>query len=94
MNKRKLTLSVRKDLLDEVKRLTALEGRSVSSIVEEYFEYIVFDRWIEALAEELELDDLEPTSEYEVVENRPKGLEAARIVRELREGRVRRIHHE
>jgi hypothetical protein len=82
--KRKLTLSVGEDLLDEVKRIAAIEGRSLSSIVEEYFEYVVFSRWAEALCGELGLGGLEPTTESEVPRGRPRGLDAARIVRELR----------
>jgi hypothetical protein len=42
--KKKLTLSVREDLIDEVKKLIAIDGRSLSGIVEEYFESIVFER--------------------------------------------------
>ena len=61
--KKKLTLSVAEDLLDEVKKLAAIEGRSLSSIVEEYFEYVVFRRWAETLGEELSLRDLGPTTE-------------------------------
>ena len=87
MAKKKLTLSVGKDLLDEVKRLAAIEGRSLSSIVEEYFEYVVFRRWAEALSGELGLGGLEPTNESEVPKGRPRGLDAARIIRELREKR-------
>jgi hypothetical protein len=37
MAKKKLTLSVDEDLLSEAKKLSALEGKSLSGIVEEYF---------------------------------------------------------
>jgi len=89
MAKRKLTLSVEGDLLDEVKGIVAVRGRSLSSIVEEYLEYLVFERWAEALAEELGLGGLEPTTESEVSGSMPRGLDAAAVVRELREGRVK-----
>jgi len=82
--KKKLTLSVGEDLLDEVKRIATMEGRSLSSIVEEYFEYVVFRRWAEALGGELGLGGLEPTAESDVPRGRPRGLDAARMVRELR----------
>ena len=91
VTKRKLTLSVDKDLLAEVKELAVSEGRSLSSIVEEYFEYIVFERWVEGLSGELGLGNLEPTAESEIPRSRPRGLDAAKAVRELREGRVRNI---
>ncbi len=66
MAKKKLTLSVGEDLLDEVKRIAAIEGRSLSNIIEEYFEYVVFRRWAEALGGKLGLGRLEPTTESEV----------------------------
>jgi len=85
VGKRKLTLSVREDLVDEVKRLAAVDGESLSNIVEEYFESLVFERWAELLGEEMDLEGLEPTTESEIPMSRPKGLDAAKIVRELRE---------
>ena len=87
MGKRKLTLSVREDLVNEVKRLAAVDGKSLSNIVEEYFESLVFERWAELLGEEMDLEGLEPTTESEIPMSRPKGLDAAKIVRELREER-------
>jgi len=91
MEGRKLTLSVRKDLLDEVKRIAVVRGKSLSSIVEEYFEYLVSKEWVHALANELGLGPLEPTSELEIIESRPRGFDAYRIVKEAREERARRI---
>jgi len=91
MGKKKLTLSVSEDLLREVKLLASGEGRSLSSIVEEYFEYLVSSRWIDVLAEELGLGKLEPTAESEIPRQRPSGLDAAKIVRELRASRGERI---
>ncbi len=74
--------------MDEVKMFAAIEGRSLSDIVEEYFEYLVFSRWAESLGEELGLSgDLEPITEQEIPKIRLRGLDAARIVRELREER-------
>jgi hypothetical protein len=91
MVKKKLTLSLEGDLLDEVKGIAAIRGRSLSGIVEEYLEYLVFERWAEALGKELDLGDLEPTTESEISGSRPKGLDAAAAVRELRERRVKNI---
>jgi hypothetical protein len=38
MAKKKVTLSIDEDLLSEVKKLVALEGSTLSGIVEEYLE--------------------------------------------------------
>jgi hypothetical protein len=91
MGKRKLTLSVSRDLLEEAKLYAREVGRSLSDIVEEYFEYLASSRWVDALAEELELGELEPAMESEIPASRPTGLDAARVVRELRKGRVEAI---
>ena len=91
MAKKKLTLSLEGDLLDEVKGIAAIRGKSLSGIVEEYLEYLVFERWAEVLGKELDLGDLEPTTESEISGSRPKGLDAAAVVRELRERRVKDI---
>ncbi len=89
--KRKLTLSISSDLLEEVRKAAAGEGRSISGIVEEYFQYIASTSWIESLTDELGIAILEPTSEREIPESRPKGLDAVEMVREIRRGRVERI---
>jgi len=91
--KKKLTLSVSEDLLREVKLIARQEGRSLSSIVEEYFEDLIAPKWVEELAKDLGLGALEPTSELEIPRQRPNGLDAAKIVRELRKGREERILH-
>ncbi len=93
-SKKKLTLSVNKDLLEEVKLLAYREGRSVSSIVEEYFEYLVLTKWIDALADELGLGVLEPSTGDEIPKSRPSGIDAAKIVRELRDTRLRGLGYE
>jgi metal-responsive CopG/Arc/MetJ family transcriptional regulator len=89
MAKKKLTLSIEGDLLDEVKGIAAIRGKSLSDIVEEYLEYLVFERWAETLGKELDLGDLEPTTESEVSGSRPKGLDAAAALSELRSSNVR-----
>ncbi|MET1160547.1 MAG: DUF6364 family protein [Thermoprotei archaeon] len=88
MGKRKLTLSISEDLLNEVKKILAIEGRSLSSVVEEYLEYLVFEKWIEELSRELGLDILEPTTENEIPSRRPRGYDSAKIVKELRNKRL------
>ena len=88
MPKVKLTLSVDRDLLEEARLAAVRDGRALSEIVEEYLEYLAADAWLEGLADELGLGPLEPTSEGEVPASRPRGLDAARAVRELRDGRA------
>lgn len=78
-------------MIDEVRRVVAERGESISSVVERYFEYLVPTRWVDALAEELGLGVLKPTTSSEIPSRRPKGLDAARIVRELRESRGGRV---
>ncbi|MBC7091396.1 MAG: hypothetical protein H5T50_05740 [Nitrososphaeria archaeon] len=58
------------------------------------FEYMVFDKWVKALSEELGFKSLEPTAEYEIPRDRPQGLDATKFVRRLREKRVSSIYHE
>jgi hypothetical protein len=91
MVKRKLTLSIDGELLSEVKKLSTLEGISLSEIVEEYFEGLVFEKWVQSLCDDLDLGELEPTTKLEITRNKPKGLDAAKVMRELREGRVNGI---
>lgn len=93
-NKKKLTLSIRRDLVDEAKKVAVESGESLSSIVERCFEYLIYIRWINALAEDLGLGTLEPTASSEIPSNRPKCLNAAKVLRELREGRSERIIHD
>lgn len=88
MSKVKLTLSVDRDLLKEARLAAVREGRTLSELVEEYLEYLAADAWLERLAGELGLGPLEPTSEGEVPASRPRGLNAAEVVRELRGGRA------
>jgi len=89
--KKKLTLSLNSDLIEEAKLYAREMNRSLSDIVEEYFEYLASIRWIDTLAKELGLEALEPTSEREIPKSRPKGLDAVKIVRELRKGRVEAV---
>ncbi|MGB9729603.1 MAG: DUF6364 family protein [Thermoprotei archaeon] len=88
MSKRKLTLSVRRDLLDEVKRGALSEGKTLSGLVEEYLEFLALESWITRLAGDLELGELEPVFHQEIISTRPQGLDAASAVRELRDERA------
>jgi hypothetical protein len=88
MPKKKLTLSVRRDLLEEAKRIALSEGKTLSSLVEEYLEFLALESWITKLSEDLGLGELEPVLYQEVVSARPRGLDAASIVGKLRDERA------
>lgn len=89
MGKGKLTLSVEKALVEEAKIYAREAGKSLSEIVEEYLEFLVFTNWCDSIARELGLDKLEPPQDpFEIPRSRPKGLDAAEIVRELRKRRT------
>ncbi|MGC8983377.1 MAG: DUF6364 family protein [Desulfurococcaceae archaeon] len=88
MPKKKLTLSVRRDLLEEAKRIALSEGKTLSSLVEEYLEFLALESWITKLSGDLGLGELEPVLYQEVVSARPRGLDAASIVRKLRDERA------
>ncbi len=91
MPKKKLTLSIRDDLIREVKKIALEKGVSLSNIVEEYFESLVSSNWIDKLAEELGISELEPTTEDEIPAGRPKGVDSTRVIRDLRGDRWRKI---
>jgi hypothetical protein len=94
LSKRKLTLSVEGYLIEEAKLYAQEFGRSLSELVEEYLEYLALDRWVEALANELGLGELKPTSEDEILKLRPKGWDAAKVLREIRNGRLKAMLHD
>jgi len=93
LTKRKLTLSISKELIEEAKTYAREAGRSLSDIVEEHLECLAYTRWVDILAEELGVGSLEPSSENEIPMSRPRGLNAAEVVRELRRGRAKAISH-
>jgi len=62
-------------------------------LLKSIFRYLIAVKWIDSLAEELGLDDLKPTGEYEIPSSRPTGLDVAEVVRELRNGRAKVVTH-
>jgi len=89
--KSKLTLNVDKDLLRDAKGITSREGVSVSSIVEETLEAVVVSRSLDRLASRLGLTGLLSIDPDALPRLRPKGLDAGRAVREVRNDRERRL---
>lgn len=88
MAKKKLTLTIDEDVLGEAKRLAVAEGRSLSSLVEDYLKSLAFESWIDSLAKELGLDLSQATGPDEVPRTRPRGGDAAKTVREVRRRRI------
>ena len=87
MGRRKLTLSIDEDIIKEVKRVFAGKGFSISRVVEEFLKSTMTSKWLEELANTLGYKNLMPLDPSKIPENRPDGMDAAKIVRELRDGR-------
>jgi len=88
LGRRKLTLSIDEDLLKEVKSIFARKGDSISRVVEEFLESVVMSKWLEELANTLGYKGLMPLDPFKIPENRPDGVDAAKIIRELRNKRL------
>ena len=95
MPRSKITLSVDQELLKEAKGVLAREGVSISSVVEEALESLVASKLFEKVAEELGLENLVLVNPDDILEQRPRGLEAAEVVGELRRSRsIRQVWEE
>ena len=88
MAKRKLTLTVDGSVLKEVKSVLAGQGFSISRVVEEFLESLLASRWLEELADDLGYESLLPLDPSKIPVDRPRGMDAAKVVRELRDGRI------
>ena len=86
----KVTLSLREDLVRRTRSRLALEGRSLSDLVEEFLASYDTIELLDQLCELLGLEKRFYTSS-EVKAGRPLGLKAEDIVRELRDERAKRI---
>ena len=86
----KVTLSLREDLVRRTRSRLALEGRSLSDLVEEFLASYDTIELLDQLCELLGLEKRFYTSS-EVKAGRPLGLKAEDIVRELRDERAERI---
>lgn len=87
MGKKKLTLTIDEDIIKEVKALFVGRGIPISKIVEEFLESTLISRWLEDLGKALGYENLLPLDPSRIPEERPRGLYAAKIVRELRDER-------
>ncbi len=88
MVKRKLTLTIDEDILLEAKSVLSGEGVSLSQLVEEYLRFVSSTKWIDEVAEELGMGELELITDAEVRSSRPRGADASKAVREVRERRL------
>jgi len=86
----KVTLSLREDLVRRTKSRLALESRSLSDLVEEFLATYDTLEFLDRLCESLNLKKRFCTGS-EVKADRPLGLKAEDVVRELRDERTNRV---
>ncbi len=86
----KVTLSLREDLVRRTKSRLALEGRSLSDLVEELLATYDTLEFLDRLCESLNLKKRFCTGP-EVKADRPLGVKAEDVVRELRDERAKRV---
>ena len=86
----KVTLSLTEDIVRRAKSKLAIEGRSLSDAVEELL--LVYDElgFLDKLCEDLGLESRFYSSS-EVTDNRPTGINAEGIVRDVRDERSKRL---
>jgi len=82
----KVTLSLREDVVRRAKSKLAMEGRSLSDAVEEFL--LTYDElyFLDKFCESLGLESRFYTS-LEITSNRPTGIKAEEVVREIRDER-------
>lgn len=86
----KLTLSLKEDVVKRVKSRLVLEGRSLSELVEEML--LSYDEagFLDEFCRGLNIEGRLYTS-AEIEANRPRGLRAEDVVREVRDERSKRL---
>ena len=90
MTKIKVTLSLDERLVKKVKSKLALEGKTLSGTIEKLLANLDHLRFLDGLGEALRLER-GVHSFKEVMADRPRGLDAGAVVRELRDEREKRI---
>ncbi|MEM0495324.1 MAG: hypothetical protein QXU72_08705 [Thermofilum sp.] len=86
----KVTLSLREDLVRRLKSRLALEGKSLSEVVEESLTVYEGAELLERICDELGLEK-RFYSRFEVEADRPKGFKAEEVVRDVRDERAERL---
>jgi len=82
----KVTLSLREDIVRRARSKLAIEGRSLSEIVEEFLKMYDEISFLDILCETLGFEARFYTS-IEVESDRPRGFKAEEVVREIRDER-------
>jgi|BEDMetMinimDraft_2_1075160.scaffolds.fasta_scaffold11949_2 hypothetical protein len=90
MNKIKVTLSLREDIVKSVRSKLAMEGRNLSDVVEEFLLTYNELEFLNATSQNLGLRDAFYTS-AEIKADRPDGAKAEDIVREIRDERAKHL---
>lgn len=86
----KVTLSLRGDLVRKVKSRLAIEGKNLSEVVEEFLQMYEQSELLDKICEELGVERKFLTS-FEIKSQRPRGLRAEEVVREIRDERSERL---
>ena len=89
-DKVKLTLSLSKNLVRRAKSRVALEGRSLSEVIEELLSLYDEAGYIDELCQKLNLEKRLYTSS-EVEAERPRGPKSEEVIREFRDERSERL---
>ncbi|MBC7113706.1 MAG: hypothetical protein H5T34_06840 [Candidatus Methanomethyliales bacterium] len=91
MNRKiKVTLSLKEEIVRRARSKLAMEGKSLSDAVEEFL--LTYDElnFLDKLCESLGLENKFYTGS-EVTANRPAGLKAEEVVREIRDERTKHL---
>ena len=86
----KVTLSLREDIVKRAKSKLAMEGGSLSDLVEEFLSTYDELGFLDGLCRGLGFESRFYTS-LEVEADRPRGLRAEEVVREIRDERSKRL---
>lgn len=89
-SKVKLTLSLREEVVRRAKSRLALEGRTLSEVVEDFLSLYDEVGFLDELCKDLNIEGRFYTS-VEVEADRPKGPGAEKVVREIRDERSERL---
>lgn len=90
MTKGKLTLSVDEEIIREAKAFLARKDMTMSGVVEDFLRSLVTPAAIEGMMRELQIERKYVSFE-DVIKNRLAGLDAGKIIREMRNGREKSL---
>ncbi len=90
MTKGKVTLSVDEELIREAKAFLARKDMTMSGVVEDFLRSLVTPAAIEGVMGELQIERKYVSFE-DVIQNRLVGLDAGKIIREMRNEREKSL---